>query len=205
MKIRTVTKIITAGAIALGATAIIQKPSSAQATGFKCETSLSGYPTVYAETPGGDRSIIAFERNTYPAWPPARRCVEVAERFKKFARDESGNWTGDIGLLTVGYVNNLPAICAVHYKDTPCNNQTLLLTLQSGDDAAYIVQQIFNIRFRGEGGPVYNSGDNRPYLNFEDFLNSRSVENVDSSNSPTIPQPSPGQTTSPSRPTSPAF
>ncbi len=190
MKMRSVTKILTAGAIALSATAIIQQPGSAQATGFKCETGHDGSPTVYAETPGGDRPIIVFEDNTYPGWPPARRCGAVAERFKKFARDENGNWTGKIGLLTVGYVNDLPVICAVHYEDTPCNNQTLLLTLRPGYDAAKIVYQLFNVRYNG-GGPVPNSGDNRLVLNFEDFLNSRPVENVDSSSSPPTPMPQP--------------
>ncbi len=199
MKMRSVTKILTAGAIALGATAIIQQPSSAQTNGFVCDT-FSGIPTIYVD----GQPIMTF-KSTYfsgSGYTPQQRCKDVASRFNTFAP------TGKLQFLTAGKMRGLPVICFVSTYGRPCASETVLLTLTPGDDAALILQQLFNL---GNGSvasvDIVEQSENEDededgsvYINFDRLLSSLSVERTETPSSPPVISSPTGQQVPPTRP-----
>ena len=144
---------LTAAAVAIGATITLQQPSQAQSTRFVCGMSAAtGLPTTFALTPRGAVPVVRWYAEHFSAsgYTPERRCQEVSARFDNLSRQ------GQLGFITTGYVNGQPVVCAG--QGGGCNNSNLLFTLKSGSDAAAAVQQLFNVR-AGVGGPLYESSD----------------------------------------------
>jgi hypothetical protein len=180
MKIRAVTKIITAGAIALGATAIIQQPSSAQTNQFVCDSS-SGIPTILAN----GFPIMTFRYLGFGKYTPQMRCQHIANKFNVFAP------TGKLKFLTSGIVNNYPVICFVSTYGTPCHPDTVLLTLKPDDNAAVVLQQLFNLG-NASVDPAdivqqseSDNGESSIYINFDRLLSS--VERTQRTQPPSDP------------------
>lgn len=175
MKLPSLTPILTAALVAVGATVIFEQPSRAGDAVFFCEMSSStNLPTTYAYKPSAKPDPIPvirwdsryFSRSGYT---PLRRCQDVAGRFQKFY---------DQGLLsnvTTGYVNGLPVVCA--NSGSGCNRNNVLFTLKKGEDAALAVQKLFNlgsaVAAGGTATPLYESSadDNSITIDMNNFIN----------------------------------
>lgn len=164
---------LTAAAVAIGATFTLQQPSEAQSTRFVCGmSSTTGLPTTFALTPRGAVPVVRWysEYFSASAYTPERRCQEVSSRFDNLSRQ------GQLGFITTGYVNGQPVVCAG--QGGGCNNSNLLFTLKSGADAAAAVQQLFDLR-AGVGGPLYESSaenEGEITIDLNNFLSNAAVD-----------------------------
>jgi hypothetical protein len=166
-----ITSMLTAAAVAIGATFTIQQPAQAN-TRFVCGmSSTTGLPTTFAMTPRGPVPVVRWYAEYFSAsgYTPERRCQEVSSRFDNLSRQ------GQLGFITTGYVNGQPVVCAG--QGGGCNNSNLLFTLKSGADAAAAVQQLFDLR-AGVGGPLYESSaeDGGITIDLNNFLSNAAVD-----------------------------
>jgi len=79
-----ITSMLTAAAVAIGATVTFQQPSQAQSTRFVCGmSSTTGLPTTFAMTPRGAVPVVRWYSEYFSAsgYTPERRCQIVAGRF----------------------------------------------------------------------------------------------------------------------------
>lgn len=163
---------LTAAAVAIGATFTLQQPSEAQSTQFVCGmSSTTGLPTTYALTPRGPVPVVRWYSEYFSAsgYTPERRCQEVAGRFSNLHSQ------GLLSSITTGYLNGQPVVCAS--RSGGCNSSNLLFTLKSGVDAAAAVQQLFDLQRGTASGPLYeSSGDDGVNIDFNNFLSNAGVD-----------------------------
>jgi Circadian oscillating protein COP23 len=167
MKLRSLTPLLTAGAIALGTSLFPEQPAHAQSTTFFCGAS-QGVPVTYANTPRGNVPIIRWRSNYFSdsGYTPERRCDEVSGRFQTYYN------SGSLNFITTGMMNGQPVVCVSATNGGGC--QGLLLTLRPNDNASQVVQQLFDIR-AGAAGPI-NQSANRVYIDVNQLLETGEVE-----------------------------
>ncbi|MCU0517948.1 MAG: COP23 domain-containing protein [Oscillatoria sp. Prado101] len=156
MKLQSLTTILTAAALAIGATASLQRPSQAQNTTFQCGVWVNGpnagVPVTYARTPRGVVPIINWvsDHFTDSGYTPMRRCLEVTSRF------QSAYNNGTLNYITTGVKNGQPVVCVTSASNGPCSS--ILFTLKPGTDASRTLQAIFDIQNMGAAAaPLYES------------------------------------------------
>lgn len=199
MKMKCFASILTASAIALSATLAIGQPSRAQNVTFVCATNSSnGLPTTYAKTPRGDIPVIRWYSQYFSdsGYTPQQRCQEVSTRFQNLHNQKL------LSNITTGIVNGQPVVCAA--SGGGCNSKNLLFTLKPGEDAAAVVQKLFDIRAGAAVGPLFESSadeDNSITIDMNNFLNNAPVEKISDSPSST-PAAAPSTPSMPSQPSS---
>lgn len=197
------TSVLTAAAIAFGATATLQLPAQAQNIRFFCGfSSTTSLYTTYAQTPRGNVPVVRWYSSYFSdsGYTPERRCQEVSGRFQNLSNQ------GQLGFITTGIVNGLPVVCAG--SGGGCNNSNLLFTLKAGQDAAAAVQQLFDLRATaGASGPLYESSDddNSITIDLNNFLSNAAAEKTGSSDSAPAAAPSNSapSNSAPTQPSSP--
>ncbi|MCT7949871.1 COP23 domain-containing protein [Ancylothrix sp. C2] len=202
MKNKLTTTVLTAMAMTVGATVAFQQPSQAQATRFICSMSYTtGLPTTYAIRPNGERVAVVRWYSEYfsdAGYTPERRCQEVTGRFQNLHNQ------GQLTHITTGYVNGQAVVCAS--QGSGCNSSNLLFTLKPGQDAAYSVQQLFDLRATaGASGPLYESSadDGSITIDLNNYINNAAVEQEGGGAAPSAaPSAAPGA--APSAPAQPS-
>jgi hypothetical protein len=173
MKMRSLTQLLTAGAISLTSLMVGIQPSQAQAT-FVCEfSSTTNLYTTYAQTPRGPVPVVRWYSHYFEGagYTPERRCREVSGRFQNLQNQ------GLLPYITAGYLNGQPVICAG--SGGGCNSSNLLFTLKAGSDAAAVLQELFDLRSGASASPLYQSsgGGGAPTIDMNQYLNNAPVEN----------------------------
>lgn len=201
MKLPSLTPILTAALVAVGATVIFEQPSRAGDAVFFCAMgSSTNLPTTYVYKPSTSplaKPVVRWYSNYFSGsgYTPMRRCQDVAGRFQNFY---------DRGLLsnvTTGYVNGLPVVCA--NSGSGCNRNNVLFTLKKGEDAALAVQKLFNlgsaVAAGGTATPLYESSadDNSITIDMNNFINNMPGESGVSV--PGAPATKPGASGQPQR------
>lgn len=200
-----ITSLLTA-ALALGATATMQKPSQAANTSFNCGVWLNGpnagTPVTYARTPRGIVPIVNWvsEHFSGSGYTPMRRCMEVSGRFQTAYNN------GTLKFVTSGIRNGQPVICTSSANGGPCSS--VLFTLKPGSDASRTLQSIFNIQMMGAAAPPLYESEASTYIDVNAVLDSAQTVDatqIDGANGSSTPaaQPQPSAP-SVSEPTSPA-
>ncbi|OJJ20768.1 hypothetical protein BI308_20410 [Roseofilum reptotaenium AO1-A] len=167
----------------------LPQPSQAQSARFYCGTS-QGSPATLVDSPRGVVPVIVWQSSYFEGsgYSPQRRCQEVSSRFQTYYNNKI------LEYLTTGIVNGYPVICVSQTNGGSCAG--VLFTLQQGDDANRVLQQMFSVR-SGASTPLYQSTGRRPrprklYIDMENYLNTAPVESGSSpSVAPTQPQPAP--------------
>ncbi len=198
MNTRSLASFFTTAALTLTAVAAFQSPSKANNTTFHCGVWLTGpnagVPVTFARTPIGAIPIINWVSDYFgdSGYTPERRCQEVSGRF------QSAYNQGTLNYITTGYKNGQPVVCTSSSNGGPCS--MVLFTLKPGSDASRTVQQLFDIRNLA-AGPLYESEDDKIYLDMNAFLEGSSpvdasqIQGAGGSNASTpTPSPAPGAT-----------
>lgn len=183
MKLRSLTQILVASALAFANVSINNQPSQAQGSTFVCGVS-QGQPATIAQTPRGNIPVIVWVSQYFSrsGFNPQARCQDVSSRFQSFYSQ------GALNFITAGIVNGQPVVCATGAAGGPCNNTNVLFTLKPGESAARVIQGLHQIR-GGAAGPLYEStrqrsSSNSDSINVSDFLNNAPVDTGASASSP---------------------
>ncbi|MGK7877246.1 MAG: COP23 domain-containing protein [Xenococcaceae cyanobacterium] len=184
MKLLSLTKVLTAGAIALGGLTLASQPSQAQKTTFFCGIS-NGVPTTFASTSRGNVPVIRWVSSYFSSsgYTPERRCQEVSTRFQNYYNN------GRLNYITTGIMNGQPVVCVTSSNGGSCSD--LLFTLKQGQNASRTLQKLFDIRV-GAAGPLYegsNSSNASVYIDMNNYLKTAPVENATSPNPQTTSPP----------------
>lgn len=194
--------LLTAAAVTTSAVMTVPQPAQAQGVTFVCAMPMSGpfqgMPTTYAQTPRGAVPVVRWYSEYFSGsgYTPLRRCQEVTGRF------QSLHSQGQLSFITTGYVNGLPVVCASNSGG--CNNNNLLFTLKSGEDAAAAVQKLFDLRATaGASGPLFESSaedEGGIEINFTNFLSNAAVD----SNAPMGGESNPSMPSNSAQPSQPS-
>jgi hypothetical protein len=207
MKLQPLSKILAAGAIALGSALPVAltaaQPSYAGNTSFYCGWS-GGYPATMADTPRGSVVIIRWSSEYFSdaGYDSQTRCNIVSSKF------QSSYNSGALNFITAGVVNGLPVICATGESGGACSRNTVLYTLKPGQNAAVVIQRLYDSR-SGAGGALYestkvsNNSANVTSVNIKEFLDNAPVEAVTTKPSVTKPATNPATTQPVTQPTKP--
>jgi hypothetical protein len=127
-----------------------------QGVRFSCDRSLDPksqeqLPTTVAFTQRGKIALIRWKTESFPGFPPQKRCDEVTPRFQRSYDNKT------LRFLTNGRVNNQPVICAVEQRSAPCQDSNLLMTLRQGDNPYKILAQFRDVLNGRSAGPVVHS------------------------------------------------
>lgn len=191
MKPRSLTSILTAALVAVGATIAFEQPSQAQ-TRFECmppriSPNQTQWPTTYAFTAEGLKPVIRWNSQAFSqaGYTPMERCRQVTERFNTLYERPEG-----IGIITTGYLNGLPVVYSPVHGGERANRDNLLFTLKKNEDAALTVQKLFDVRAGAAGALFESSADGDSItIDFKKFLENTPVEtNTAPSAAPGIPQ-----------------
>ncbi|MBN3889368.1 MAG: hypothetical protein HWQ43_09365 [Nostoc sp. JL31] len=137
MKLASLTNVLVAGAIALGATATINQPSQAESRrGFYCDTSGNKPVTVYKNPKGVIEPWVRWTSNYFKdaGYNKLTRCQEVSQRLETYRRNRN------LRFITVGKMNGQNVICTANQVSGRCEN--LILTLKPNEDG---VQALNNL------------------------------------------------------------
>lgn len=85
-------------------------------------------------------------------WTPIERCQEISRRLQIFYN------RNELKYITIGELNNYPVLCISKEIEARCNNEHLLITLNLGENASQILQEI--ISFKESGGVAITRSDN---------------------------------------------
>lgn len=196
MKLRSLTAILAAVGLALGATATLPPPSWGQALPkFVCQPNGAGTPTTYAIVQRYGRLvrvpvIMWFFREAEKT--PYQRCLETSANFQEAYRQ------GILNYINAGIADGKPVICTTSALGGDC--QITLFTLRYQQDAAQVLQHLRGVR-KGAAGPLLESSADEPEsgaIDMNEFLQTAPAEEV--------PSPSPqqaGATREPDVPPSP--
>ncbi|MBW4495544.1 MAG: COP23 domain-containing protein [Oscillatoria princeps RMCB-10] len=207
MKLQSLTTILTAAALAIGATASLQRPSQAQNTTFQCGVWVNGpnagVAVTYARTPRGVVPIINWVSDHFSdsGYTPMRRCLEVTSRF------QSAYNNGTLNYITTGVKNGQPVVCVTSASNGPCSS--ILFTLKPGTDASRTLQAIFDIQNMGAAAaPLYESDstsiDMKAVLSSARTVEANQINAGEDSSAPSAPVAQPAEPASAPSVTSPA-
>ena len=117
-------------------------PAVASANTYKC-INYQGKPTTIVDTPRGTIKLIVWESNYFSSsgWTPEKRCKAVSARFQKFSDNKT------LKYISTGIIDSkYKAICVsqpIPGRGYTCNQDGLLLTLQSNDNPNQILHDLF--------------------------------------------------------------
>ena len=152
-------KKIIIGAIALAMTTIsidVEPSVAQQKNKFFCATTTEGEYVTAAEDHGNNIPIIVWESNwpSESGWTPERRCQAVSERFQYHYTQNT------LRYMRTGQIGNYPVICIAADKGGNCHQDSVILTLQPGDNAEETLKELAEIRTRTQTAPVSLSSAN---------------------------------------------
>ncbi len=166
MKLRSLTKFLIAGTLALGSLTISIQPNRSQPApgerGFWCDTSSSVPTTIYQSAQGAREPWIKWV-DTYfsrSGWDPLTRCRAVSARLETYRLRRQ------LRFITIGRMNNQNVICTALYKRGSCVG--LIYTLKPYQNPRRTLEQFFAWR-QGQAGlsSLYESAgrrSRRPYI-----------------------------------------
>jgi hypothetical protein len=207
MKLQSLSNALIAGAIATASFAPVvftaAQPSYAGNTSFYCGRS-AGYPATLADTPRGTVAIIRWSSEYFSdaGYDSQTRCNIVSSKFQSFYN------SGALNFITAGVVNGQAVICATGEYGGACNSNTVLYTLKPGQNAAVVIQRLYESR-AGAGGILYesskpNNSANVTSVNIKEFLENAPVESASSKPSSLKPEAKPATTQPATQPTTPS-
>ena len=173
---RLFVQVVSGIAIAIAATATITQPGEAQSRNRYFCAIRSGVPTTFARTPRGNVPMIGWVSHL-GGRDPLQRCQEVTQRFQNFSDN------GMLRFLRSGTLNGQPVLCAARFRGGSCDPSTVLITLQPGQNAQLVRQQLIDIGSRASSGPIrlrsndvifYENGE--PYINIDKLLETAPVD-----------------------------
>ncbi len=138
----------------LATTAILDQPSYAEGTTFRCVTK-NGVPTTFVHTQNGKTLPMIRWVSQYfsgKGLTPQQRCQQVSYRFQRSYDN------GTLRYIKAGILNKQPVVCAVTEKNAACTNTTLLFTLQPGSNPDATLRQIMDRRALAAGNTTNQSG-----------------------------------------------
>ena len=163
MKLASLTNVLVAGAIALGATATINQPSQAESRpGFYCDTSGNKPVTVYTNFKGVSEPWIRWTSNYFrdAGYNKLTRCQDVSHRLETYRRDR------DLKFITVGKMNGQNVICTANQVNGRC--ERLILTLKPSEDGVQALNNI--LAWRQAGAPPLSKSNRMPYVDLRTHL-----------------------------------
>ncbi len=122
---------------------------------FICRKAASGDIsawTTIAVTNDGEHSLITWDTESFPGFPPQMRCQDVTHRFQQ-AYDNNA-----LKLLTNGQINKQPVLCAVKKYGDQCKNDNLLMTLLATEDSFKVLNKLRIMLGAWQYGPIKHSG-----------------------------------------------
>lgn len=171
MKLGLFAQMLSAIAIALGATATITQPSYAQSNKkFICGMSR-GVPATLVRTSRGNIPVIRWVDNSFPPpWTPQQRCEDISARFQRFYDNET------LKFLRAGRLSGQTVLCVASYRGGPCLPKGVLVTLKPGTDPLLTLERLRDRRGKGGGRPIDLSSDGSSnevvsYVNDAAYLN----------------------------------
>lgn len=182
MKLRLFVQVVSGIAIAMSVTATMTQPAPAQSRNRYFCAIKNGAPTTFARTPRGNVPMIRWVSHL-GGRDPLQRCQEVTDRFQTFSDN------GSLRFLRSGILNGQPVLCAARFRGGTCDQSTVLITLQPGQDPQLVRQQLIDIASRASSGPIrlrsnevifYEEGE--PYVNIDKLLETAPVDNENSTN-----------------------
>jgi hypothetical protein len=180
MQLKSLSSALGTGAIALASVLPITltnaQPSYAGGTSFYCGWS-AGYPATLADTPRGTVAIIRWSSEHFSdsGYDSQTRCNIVSNKFQSFYN------SGALNFITAGVVRGLPVICATGEYGGACTSSTVLYTLKPGQNAAVVLQRLYESR-AGAGTVLYesskpsNQNANVSSIDVKEFLDNAPVE-----------------------------
>jgi hypothetical protein len=197
MKLRSLTKVLIAGTLALGSLAIITQTNRSQPVpgerGFWCDTSSSVPTTMYQNSQGGREPWIKWTSDYFSGsgWDSLTRCRAVSDRLETYRRNRQ------LKYVTWGRMNNQNVICTALDERGSCVG--LIYTLKPYQNPEQTLEHFFAWR-EGQAGlsSLYESaGKPRLYIDvrarLEEEAETVTQPNTPDDSQPTIPQPSQDQ------------
>lgn len=135
--------------------AAIAQPGRTQSSNRYFCAVLDGTPRTFVQTSRGNIAIISWVTQLSREWTPIRRCVEVSNRFQRFADN------GVLRQIATGTVNGQSVLCAVAARGDVCNERNILITLPPDRDRYEVARQLLDIRALAAGRTVILSGDEK--------------------------------------------
>ena len=159
MKISLFTQAVSVSAIALLSTATITQPSYAEGNTFFCGTT-NNVPATLVQTSRGEVPMIRWVSNDFSSgsYTPMRRCQDVSAKFQRFSDN------GTLKFIRTGIVNRYPVLCLASYPGGECNNNAVILTLQTGSDSQLVLERLLNLRARAAGRAIELSSSSRSLI-----------------------------------------
>jgi hypothetical protein len=176
MNLKSIGGMVTAGAIALGASVTFTEPGQAQANRFICQADNDNVPTTYAQTERGNIAVIKWASTHFSGsgYTPMARCQEVTERFNTY------NAKGQLEFLSNGRQNSQPVVCA----GASCTGNNLLFTLRPDQNAAQVLDELMANRTNATGASYQAVGGGEiTTVDMNEYLRTAPVENTGSSSS----------------------
>ncbi len=131
----------------------------------------NGTPLTVVDTNRGRIELIVWESNYFRAsgWTPNRRCQEVTQRFQRFSDENK------LTYITTGQMKGYPVICVGKMSPPQgysCMNDSLLITLQKGENSNQVLESLFKqaTQVAGGGTPVSRSPEGKYVFNIKNYL-----------------------------------
>jgi hypothetical protein len=119
----------------------------------------------------------AFGKN----WTPQKRCDEVSPKFQKFYESGQLNYLSAGRIETTTKNGNISAkqvICGVQDTQSVCNDKNLLFTVKDTEEAGHVLQSLFDVLVGTSTEPIWQSSDQRLYLNVKNYLREAPIVNI---------------------------
>ncbi|MDJ1179682.1 COP23 domain-containing protein [Roseofilum sp. BLCC_M91] len=161
MKLKSTVTALMLSLLAVGATAQI-KTNKTQT--FACGASRNGIPTTLALVPRGNIPIIRWvsEYFTPFGYDPQTRCEQVSNRLQTYQEQGIANF------ITTGIQDGLDVICVSSVLGGPCTG--LLFTLQPGESASRVIQDLFDVGQYGLNPLLQGSNTDQVYIDLNQLL-----------------------------------
>ncbi len=135
---------------------------------FVCLPGPRAVPTTFAWSSQGKIALLRWEKSL-GNYSPQQRCEQVSPRFQQIYQK------GSLNLLTNGYMNNQPVICATKEYGGPC--QTLIMTLSSDEDGRKVIDIIKDSLNGYYVGPSMHTNKIFIEINLDEYLRNGTMEN----------------------------
>ncbi|MEN9565889.1 MAG: hypothetical protein RLZZ69_1085 [Cyanobacteriota bacterium] len=150
MKINLLTKIIVSMTFCVAA---LNVPTMVEASSNKYSClKVNGVYGIYAHSDRGKIKLMSFVRDVSEDLSSNVRCQDVATRFQRFSDN------GILRLISSGYVNNEPVLCAVVEQGQVCNAENILVTLPPESEPIEAARRLMDTRALALGRPIEVNG-----------------------------------------------
>lgn len=168
MNIRIVTQVATAIALGVVTTVSLAQPSHARRSKFYCAV-LNDVPITWVKTSRGAEPFIRWVSPAFKV-SPLERCKIVSARFRRYYDNGRFYITGRDN------VNGYPVLCISNRRGGGCSSKNVLVTLESGSDPGFVIQQILDFRRTADGSMIELSGNKFiQYVNGEFYLDAKKL------------------------------